>query len=99
MPLCRLSQELTHLEAEIFIADQSQAQAVHRMVKDYTDNEPTVLRVVDGVVDSSMSLKQQVPIPITDIQEHCPDELGKRGRGAWTPAVYSGPQCSWVLYL
>lgn len=71
-----LSRDLTHLEAEIFIADYVQAEAVHNMFASYSEDFPTGLKILDGVVDTAMGLKQQVPIDIGQLRVHCAEDIG-----------------------
>ena len=74
-----LSRELTHLEAEIFIADYVQAEAVHNLIDTYTKDLPTGLKILDGVVDTAMELKQQVPVDSESLQEHFASDIGACG--------------------
>jgi len=70
-----LSRDLTHLEAEIFISDRSQAEAVHNLVDALSRNLPSGLRILDGVVDTAPGLKQQVPISYADLEAECAEDI------------------------
>lgn len=67
---------MTHLEAEIFIADYMQAEAVHNVIASYSRDSPTGLKILDGVVDTAMELKQQVPIDFDQLRVHCAEDIG-----------------------
>ena len=70
-----LSGELTHVEAEVFISDSTQAKAVHDLVATYTEGLPSGVRILDGVVDTVPGLKQQVPVNFQEVQEHCDEDI------------------------
>ncbi len=70
-----LSRELTHLEAEVFISDKTQAEAVHNLIDALSRNQPSGLRILDGVVDSAPGLKQRVPISYTDVESGCAEDI------------------------
>ena len=68
---------MTHVEAEVFIANEVQAEAVHQLMQSYTNKMPSSLRIMDGVVDTSVALKEQVPVSFEDIKTNCAEEIGK----------------------
>jgi len=70
-----LSRELTHLEAEVFISDRTQAEAVHNLIDALSKKMPSGLRISEGVVDSAPGLKQRVPISYTDVEWGCAEDI------------------------
>lgn len=85
-----LSRELTHLEAEIFIADYMQAEAVHNVIDSYSKEFPTGLKILDGVVDTAMALKQQVPVDYDMLATHCAEDVGTLFDVAWCVRMIQG---------
>ena len=65
------------MEAEIFIANEVQAEAVHQVMQSYANNNATSLRIMDGVVDTDVALKEQVPVSFDDMKANCAEEIGK----------------------
>ena len=49
---------------------------MHNLIDTYSNDLPAGLRVLDGVVDSSMPLKEQVPIEPERLLEHCAEDIG-----------------------
>lgn len=70
-----LSKELTHLEAEVFISDNTQAKAVHDLIDSYTKHLPLSIKVLNGFIDMAPNLKERVPIPHADLKEQCASDI------------------------
>lgn len=53
-----------------------QAEAVHNVIDSYSKALPTGLKILDGVVDTAMALKQQVPVDNDQLAVHCAEDIG-----------------------
>jgi hypothetical protein len=58
-----------------------QAEAVHNVIESYSKSFPIGLKILDGVVDTAMALKQQVPVDADQLQLHCASDIGALRRG------------------
>lgn len=56
-----------------------QAEAVHNVIDSYSKALPTGLKISDGVVDTAMALKQQVPVDYDMLALHCAEDVGRSG--------------------
>ena len=52
---------------------------MHNVIDSYSKALPTGLKILDGVVDTAMELKQQVPVDYDMRALHCAEDVGTSG--------------------
>lgn len=58
---------------------------MHNVIDSYSKALPTGLKILDGVVDTAMALKQQVPVDNDQLAVHCAEDIGACVHVLWGP--------------